>query len=329
MNKKQLNILYTCDNNYLPLTSISMASVIYNNPNAYITFYIATEDENSDNFEKLVNFYKDNEKIKVKYLNVKKYDSLLESKKLDRWGSNSYYVYWKLFAYDDLDIDYIWYLDSDVICVSQIDNPSLNNKAIGSCLDSAHYTFNRVAHINEDYYLFNTGSLFIDVKKWKENNCTQKVVKYINEMKYKPLMCDQDILAIALQDDIEVLDTKYDYLVCYDYYGIHNTYEMYSLNKKPYYKESEVENSKNKIVFYHCLGGVFGRPWQKGNYSPIKDEFNKYKKLACWNEYETEFNKSLLFKIEGCLEFLPKPIYNRIHNMAQRIYVKNMAKNSL
>ena len=52
----------------------------------------------------------------------------------------------------DLDIDYIWYLDSDVICVSQIDNPSLNNKAIGSCLDSAHYTFNRVAHINEDYY---------------------------------------------------------------------------------------------------------------------------------------------------------------------------------
>lgn len=326
MNKNKLNILYTCDNNYLPLTSISMASVIYNNPNAYITFYIATEDENSDNFDKLVSFYINNENVQIKYLNAKKYDGLLESKELDKWGSNSYYVYWKLFAYDELDIDNIWYLDSDVICLKPIDKPDLDNKAMGACLDSAHYTFNKVAHIPEDYYLYNTGSLYIDVKKWKDSNCTKKVVDYIKEMKHKPLMCDQDILAIALQEDTKPLDTKYDYLACYDYYGVHNTYEMYSLNKKPYYKEYEVENSKYNIIFYHCLGGVFGRPWQKGNYSPIKMEFEKYKQLACWNDYETEFNPSLLFRIERKLEFLPKPIYNKIHNIAQRIYVKRMAK---
>lgn len=330
MNKKnKLIILYTCDNDYLPLTSISMASVIYNNPNAYITFYIATENSNTYNFNKLIDFYKENSNVEIKYLDVKKYDSLIKSKDFDRWGSNSYYVYWKLFAYDEIDADYIWYLDSDVICLNKIDYPSLDGKTIGSCLDCAYYTFNKLAGIDENYYLYNTGSMFVDIKKWKENNCTRKVIEYIKAMKHKPIMCDQDILSGALQEDIKLLNPKYDYLVGYEYYGIENMYEMYSLDKKPYYNKQEVIDAKNHIVFYHCLGGIFGRPWQKGNTSPIKNEFNKYREVACWSNYETELSISVLFKIEKTLEILPKPIYNKIHNLAQRMYIKNMARNSL
>lgn len=329
MKKSELNILYTCDNNYLPLTSISMSSVIYNNPNTYITFYIATENSNSENLNRLIEFYKENKYIKIQYIDTKKYDYLLKEKEYDRWGSNSYYVYWKLFAYDEIDADYVWYLDSDVICLNRIDIPALDGKAIGSCFDCAYYTFNKLAGIDESYYLFNTGSLLIDVSKWKESKCTDKVVNYIAAAKHKPLMCDQDILAAALQEDIKLLEPKYDYLIGYDYYGIENMYEMYSLDKKPYYSKKEVKNAKENIVFYHCLGGVFGRPWQKENKSPIKNEFIKYRELACFSNYETEFNISTLFKIEKVLEVLPKPIYNRIHNLAQRIYLKNMTKNSL
>ena len=323
--ENKINILYTCDNAYLSLTSISMASVIYNNPDLYITFYIATEDENNDNLRKLVSFYKDNKYVEIKYLDCKKYDYLLEENNLDKWGSNSYYVYWKLFAYDLMEEDYVWYLDSDVICTGKITNPKINN-AIGAVLDSAHACFNKVAHIDENYYFFNTGSLFVNVNKWKKNKCIDKVVEYIKNIKYKPLMCDQDILAIALQNDIEIINPKYDYLVGYDYYGIHNSFEMYSLDKKPFYLEEEIENAKDNIIFYHCLGGVFGRPWQSGNYSPIKEEFEKYRTISAWPNYETVFSKSILFKIESFLEILPKPIYNRIHNFAMRKYVERLGK---
>ena len=51
--------------------------------------------------------------------------------------------------------------------------------------------------------------------------------------------------------------------------------------------------------------------------------------MACWKDYKTELNISTLFKLEKVLEVLPKPIYNKIHNLAQRIYLKKMAKNSL
>lgn len=322
----RINVLYTCDNAYLPLTSISMASVISNNPDSDICFYIATESKENKDFDKLVNFYSNNKQITIKHLDCKEYDSLLESKNLDKWGSKSFYVYWKLFAYDKLDVDYIWYLDSDELCLSKIENPDLLDKAIGGTLDSAHASFNKVAHINDNYYFFNTGALFINVNNWKKNNCTEKIVNYIKEMKYKPLMCDQDIFAIALQNDFKVLNPKYNFLAGYDYYGVHNSFKMYSLDSKPFYKEKEIEEAKDKVVFYHYLGGVFGRPWQKGNYCPRREYFIEARKNSCWPEFETEFNQSTLFKVQKVLEILPKGLYNKIHNLAQRLHVKSMAK---
>ena len=323
MNK--LNILYTCDDAYLSLTSISMASVIENNKDSFITFYIATEKKDGENFRKLKDFYKGQGNIEIRYLDCMNYDHLLEEKGVDRWGSNSYYVYWKLFAYDQLDIDKIWYLDSDVLCLRKIDDPKID-KAIGACLDSAHACFNKAAGIPEDYHYFNTGSLYVDVNRWKERRCIDKVCAYIQNMERQPLMCDQDILAAALQEDIEVIDPKYDYLAGYDYYGVHNSFEMYSLDKKPFYREEEILAAKDHIIFYHCLGGVFGRPWEEGNESPIKEEFEKYRQKAVWSDYKRPRNTSALFKIEKALEFLPDKLYNRIHNLAMRIYVGRQAQ---
>lgn len=321
----RLNVLYTCDDNYLSLTSISIASVIENNKNTDICFYIATEKDDSDNYKRLVSHYKDNKRVNFVYINPAKYDQLLKEKHLDQWGSDSFYVYWKLFVYDDLNVDKIWYLDSDVLCLKEIDYPQIN-KTIGAVLDSAHADFNKLAHINEKYYLYNTGSLYVDVEQWKKNKCAERVIDYINNMKYRPILCDQDILAIALQDEIEVINPKYNYLVGYDYYGVHNSYEMYSLNSKPFYKEEEIERAKNDIVFYHCLGGVFGRPWEENNESPIRKEFVKYRELSAWPNYKKERNISLLFKIEKFLEILPDPIYNRIHNYAQKMYLRKISK---
>ena len=318
---KKLNILYTCDNAYLSLTSISIASVVENNKDREICFYLATEAENSENYRRIVNYYKNNKNIVFKYLDCKQYDGLLEEKGFDKWGSNSYYVYWKLFAYDQLNIKELWYLDSDVICLSKINYPEIS-KSVGAVLDSAHADYNKNAKLPEKYYLFNTGSLYVNVDKWKENKCTEKIVNYIKNMKNQPILCDQDIIAGALQSDVEVISPKYNYFSGYDYYGVHNSFEMYSLNKKPFYKETDIENAKNDIVFYHCLGGVFGRPWEKGNESPISDEFKRYRLLSAWPEFETERNMSTLFKIEKFLEFLPISIYNKIHNLAMKMYLK-------
>lgn len=322
-----LNILYTCDDSFLPLTGVSIASVIENNKDKEICFYIATEKENSENFNKLCDFYKDNPNICFKYLNCMMYDDLLEEKKYDKWGSNSFYVYWKMFAYDLLNVDEIWYVDSDVICLNSIDYPVIE-KAAGAVVDSAHADYNKLARIDENYYFFDTGSLYVNVNKWKENKCTDKIIEYIKNTDFKPMMCDQDILSAALQDDIEVISPKYDFLANYDYYGVDNAFKMYSLDKKPFHNKEDIIDASDKIIFYHCLGGVFGRPWEKGNNSPVREQFEKYRELSVWKDFSTERNKPLLFRIENALEILPDSIYNRIHNLAQRVFLRIQAKNS-
>jgi hypothetical protein len=71
---------------------------------------------------------------------------------------------------------------------------------------------------------------------------------------------------------------------------------------------------------------VFGRPWERGNRSPVKKEFNEYRQLSAWPEFRTKRSFSLLFMAERMLEILPDPIYNRIHNLAQRTYLKKITK---
>ena len=101
---------------------------------------------------------------------------------------------------------------------------------------------------------------------------------------------------------------------------------MYSLYKKPFYKESEISQARNNVVFYHCLGGVFGRPWEEGNESPVKNEFEEYRRLSAWPDFKTQRSMSLLFKIEKALEILPDFIYNKVHNLAMQKYVKGLGK---
>lgn len=325
--EKELNIVYACDNDFLDLTSISMQSVIMNNKDSKINFYLATESENHDKFNRIKEYYINNKNVFIYYLDCKKYDNLLEEKKVDKWGSNSYYVYRRMFAYDLLNCDYVWYLDSDILCLSEIINPTLDSdKIIGTVIDSAHADYNKVAHIDENCYFYNDGAMFVDVRKWKENNCTNKVINYIENMKYKPLMCDQDIISISLQNVIQPISPKYDYFAGYDYYGIHNSFKMYSLDKKPFYQEKDIEEAKNNVIFYHCLDGVFGRPWEEGNISPIKKEFEKYRKESAFPNYSKPKSNNLLFKIERFMEFLPDCIYNKLHNFAIRLYLKKMQK---
>lgn len=316
--EKELNILYTCDNKFLNMTSVSIASVISNNAKSKINFFIASESNKDDYYYKLVDYYKENSNIKFIYLDCKKFDSILEKRRLDKWGSNSYYVYWKLFAYTNINVDNIWYLDSDVICLKEITNPILpKNKSLGMALDTSHALYNKIAGIPEDYYFYNSGSMYIDVKKWKNNKCEEKIIEYIEGYKHKPLMCDQDIIAIALQNDIELISPKYNYLSCFDYYGIKNCFSIYSLNKKKFYNQHIISSASKDTIFYHCLGGVYGRPWEENNFHPLRDTYQKYTMVSAFNDFSVPRKKGVLIALQKASRIFPSFIYNKLHNLAQ------------
>lgn len=320
-----LNIIYCCDNDYLEWTGISMASVVENNKDEEITFYLATEGEEHPKYQKLLDFYRNNKKINIKYLDCMTYDGLFNELNVNRWGANSYYVYRKLISFSLLDCDYAWYIDSDILCLDKIEGPKIN-RTIGSVIDSAHAAYQEAAGIDKNAYFYNSGMYYVDVKKWKDNKCTERMIDYLKENRSWLKMADQDLQSIVLQDDTEVIDPKFNYYCGYDYYGIEKSFKLYSLDKKPFYSKDELYKAKDNVVFYHCVKGVFGRPWEKDNYSPAKDKFEKYRDISAFKDYQTERKITTIDKFEMICEKLPDFLYIPIHNLAQLIYVKKVMK---
>lgn len=317
----ELNLVYTVDDSFLHQASVSLSSIIFNNSERFINVYVATDrNSKTNNFIKFKKFH-ENEFVRIIYIDAKKYDYIFDKYDLDKWGSNSYYVYWRLVVFDILKCDFAFYLDADIICRNKITYPELGDKTVGCVIDSVHPSYQKNIGLSKEDILFNTGTMFVNVEKWKDNKCTERCLELLTK-KNRFLMADQDIFSIALSEFVCVLDCKYNYFSGFDYYGIENYFEINSLKNKKFYKEEEVRLSKEDILFYHCLDGVYGRPWEKGNRHPLKIEYEFYSRFAMDGLVEKNKKKNLLFKIEEKMEILPPFIYNKLHNFALFCYFK-------
>ena len=326
--EKELNLIYTVDDNFLPLVSTSLVSVIENNKEKNINVFVATEkDETTDNFLKIVRHHEcDN--VHIKHVNAKKYDNVFEEYKMNKWGSNSYYIYWRLVIPEIINVDYAIYVDADVLCLRNVESVDLSDKACGCVIDSVHSCYNKIMNKDDNFCFFNTGTIFFDIKKWKKEQLTKKCIEYIKNVNSKFMMADQDLFSLALQNRIEIIDPKFNWFAGYDYYGVYASYILYSLSKKRFYKEDELKNAQNNVVFYHCLDGVFKRPWSIGNKHPFKETYNYYKSKGAWPNYVKKENLSLVMKAEKILEFLlPSNLYYKIHNKAMVLMIKKNVSN--
>ena len=321
--KNELNLIYTVDDSFLPLVSVSLSSVVENNSGKIINVFIATDKNGTtDNFLKLVNHHSNNN-VHINYINAKKYDYIFDDNKMNKWGSNSYYVYWRLVVPEIIDVDYAIYLDADVLCLKNIESIDLSDKACGCVIDSVHSCYNKLMNVGTDFCFFNTGTIFIDINKWKEHCLTDRCIDYIQNVKNNFFMADQDLFSLALQDEIKIINPRYNWFAGYDYYGIHVSYLLYSLNKKRFYLENELIAAQKDIMFYHCLDGVFKRPWSINNSHPIRETYSYYRSKSAWPNFEKDEKLPLLMKIEKIMEHvLPKNIYYKIHNFSISLMIK-------
>ena len=322
--KNEINFIYTVDDAFLPLVGVSIASIIQNIKNKKITFYIATEKDNStDNYLKLVNYYSEYKNVSFKFIEAKKYDYAFEQKNMNKWGSSSYYIYWRLVVPELINVDYAIYIDADILCLKDIDYIDVEDKACGCVIDSVHSIYNKAMGVGKDFCFYNTGTIFIDVNKWKQEKLTKKCIDYINNFRSSFPMADQDLFSLALENDIQTINPSYNWFAGYDYYGIEGTYLIYSLDDKRFYSKDELKKASKNIVFYHCLDGVFKRPWSIDNSHPAKTSFEYYRNISPWPNYEKKQELSFAMTLEKKLEsILPKKVYYRFHNFAIKTYLK-------
>ncbi|MEI9747185.1 lipopolysaccharide 3-alpha-galactosyltransferase [Moellerella wisconsensis] len=258
---KELHISYGIDRNFLYGCGISIASILKNNTEIQFCFHIFTDyfdAQQEQLFTALAKQY--NTSIKVYLINCEELKSLPSTK---NWSYATYFRF-IIADYFSENLDYIIYIDADIICKGSLDelcNIKFSQDSIAAVVTERDQSWwlSRansldIPSISEGY--FNAGFLVINLSNWKKYKITENAMSLLSkdEIKNKISFLDQDILNILLTQKVIYLDRKY------------NT--QYSINYE-LKKDKKINFITNDAILIHYIGPT--KPWHEwANYPTIQ-----------------------------------------------------------
>jgi lipopolysaccharide biosynthesis glycosyltransferase len=128
-------------------------------------------------------------------------------------------VYYRLFfpLLVPANVSRLLYVDTDTVIVGDIRvlfSEDLIGFPLGAVYDNYVKTQPLIGVDKEGEY-FNSGVLLMDLKRWKEQNITQKAVEYLHQYPERILFVDQCALNAVLKKNWKALPEKYNLIFSY------------------------------------------------------------------------------------------------------------------
>lgn len=288
--KNKYNVCYATDDNYLMHLCSSIVSLLTFSKNPQeVTIHILANNVSISNKKILIDISKEYDSTIIFYdvNDLTKYIPLtLEVNKL------SISTYLRLFLAEILprSIEKILYLDCDVIIngnVWDIWENNIDDYLVGGVVDTMFPKYLIEIGLKQDEPYINAGVLFINLRKWKENNITQQFVDFINKFNGSVPHLDQGVIN-------GVIKKKFILNLCYNvqspvfvFKRYHDLINFYGI--KNYYKKEVWLFAKNNPIIIHYTSSYVGRPWYNFCLHPLKNKYLHFRRL-------TVFKDTLLFK---------------------------------
>lgn len=327
-----LNVLYQSNDNYASITGISILSLLTNNKDIEEINILVLDDSisqiNKDRIQKVC----DDFGRKLIFIDSTAILNKLKELKVSPF-KGTYTTYFKLIALDNLSEQYdrILQLDGDTIIEGSL--KPLITEDIENCVCAATYDctmngYKKFINIPETDEYYNCGVLLVNLKEWKKQDCTNKIINHLTYERNGYYTVDQDIINVLFRKQIKYLDIKYNYNSGFFLYGIKGSLKLYNLKPEYYNTVEEIEEASKNIVLYHCMGAMSGRPWEKNSIHPQNALFDKYWFNSPWKDDEKKTPKrSKIFAIQRFLYLhLPLGLYIPFHKTMQWFYLNNMNK---
>ena len=288
------SIVYSCNNDYVPFTYISIVSLIQhssimNNYNIYILY----SDISKENQKYLRELQQQN--IRIFLIDVSK----IKKQYGPDFATNFHFsieTYYRFFLPQLFpNLDKIIYIDADTIVlkdVSKLFTIDIANNYIGvtrdceiirsSNLYGEKYSdyFTKILGLKNIKNYFQAGVMIVNLKKWREDKIQQKLLERLKEVK-KPQFVDQDILNSVCQENVMFIEQNWNY-----------TWHIPIIDKQ-YYQHIGIPYNRNyekaKIQPYiiHFTGQ---------NFKPLNYPWLPESKLFWQYARQTPFYEELLFK---------------------------------
>ena len=327
-----MNILYTCDNNYIWIMGISAISLFENNKHIKeLTVFLLGENISGENKEILQgiasNYNREIKVIDIPELDIP--DSLVSA----RWPLSAFT---RLFSGQLLpeSIDRVLYLDCDTIIagdVEVLDGLGFNDKIIMGIKDCIGNLYKKNIGLDGADLYINAGVLLLNLVELRRINIKTEIDSYMNQYMKLINYADQDILNGMFKRKIGALEPKYDVMTI----DLVHTYENIYLLRKPtcFYKKEELSLAvENPVIIHYTANMQIVRPWFSNTDHPLANEFVKYKQISPWKDkklLEMHFT-SKEAKLIKFFEIFPKrisyTILGIIHAKLKPLYIRFRAK---
>ena len=297
-----MNILLSSDDNYSSLLGVTICSFLENNKHDFNQINIFILDMGISNKNKLkIDSICKIEECKVN-LNFIKIDNLENRLGIKLKANRSLATYARLFTASllDEDIDRVMYLDCDAIVdgsfkeLSMID---LEGFYCAGVLDAGPSYINSFLDLPIGNDHFNAGFLYINLKKWREDNLEDKFLEYVLENNGEVFHNDQGVINVVCNNKILKIHPKYNVLSPFFEVGYDKVLQWYGM--KEYYSKELVDEALENPVFIHLTQFVNGRPWfNNATNHPLRKLFDHYvEKTPFKNEVYVDDNRSFKGKL--------------------------------
>lgn len=305
-----MNVLYTCDNNYVWLMGISTISLFENNYSIdEINVYLLGENISEENKE-ILNDIAEKYNRNIIVIDVPKID-IPESLVSARWPLSAFT---RLYSGQLLPsgIKKVLYLDCDTIIagsVAELEEFDMSDYVVCGVKDCIGSSYKKNIGLKPDAQYVNAGVLLFNLERLRKVDIKQTIDRYM--AKYERLInyADQDILNGVFKGKIGTLDPKYDVMTI----DVVHTHKEITTLRKPtnFYTEQELSKAvESPAIIHYTTNMRVVRPWFKNTNHPFADDFKKYFEMSPWKNMEL---KNMRFtskesKIIGILMKLPNKL---------------------
>lgn len=323
-----MNVLYTCDNNYVWLMGISAISMFENNKEIIdLDVYLIGENISDENKQILADIgEKYNRRITVfdvPQLDIP--DALVSA----RWPLSAFI---RLYAGELLPDSFnkILYLDCDTIIygsLSTLDNWDVSEKVFWGVKDCIGKEYKKNIGIEGNGLYVNAGVLLINLSKLRRISVKDKLASYMSKYEKLISFADQDVLNGAFKGSIGVLPPQYDVMTIVATYS----YEDIVRLRKPtnYYSEEEIINAvTNPILIHYTTNMLTVRPWFSNTNHPLSEKFRQYMSISPWSgrvlsEMHFIAKEAKIIKLVNCLPpKICKRVLGKLHSTIKPLVVR-------